>query len=105
MTAHDLRRGYALYVADNSVHYNLATTTQNITAASFTPTTVGTNPPLPPGWVPRYCLGFNGAARHKLPIPTVGNVLYVGSTTSFTIDTVVFTVAGIIGERRYSRGG
>lgn len=104
MSTHDLARDWFAYISDDGNTYQLATTSQNGSAQSASPVSVGTNPTYRRGWKPRIVYGVYGSARTKLPVLDPSNGLWTGSTLTFTKDTIVYSVAGKRGEERYNKG-
>lgn len=106
MPAVTLTRGFFAYKSDDGDTYQLATTLQNGSAQSATPVSAGTNPAYPRGYKPRIAYGVaSGGARTRLPILDPANGIWTESTLTFTKDSTTYTVEGLRGEQRYTKGG
>lgn len=106
-------RSVYTYSSDDGNDYAVSLDSSNALAAGFVAAGAGINPNKPRSMHMRYVLArAPGTGRERrIYIPTASNAMYVGGTTTITIESfattpsalVAHAITGRVGEKRYAR--
>lgn len=104
-------KGVFNYVSDDGATYRVKLDASNAAAAGMVAATVSAH--LPGGYHPRYVNASHPATgkERRIVIPTAGNALFVGGSSTITLEDfstspsapVAFNVLSRVGERRLNQ--